>query len=53
MRPDSESASKVNSVQKVSPLTADLDYMLARDARIGLNYLKMFKINSLLFMKFY
>jgi hypothetical protein len=27
--------------------------MLARDGRIGLNYFKMFKIDSLLVMKFY
>ena len=30
-----------------------LGYIIARDGRIGLYYLKMFKIKSLLVMKFY
>ncbi len=45
LRLDSESASKVYSGHKLIPLTKDLGYMLARDCRIGLNYLKLFKIN--------
>ncbi len=46
LRPDSESASKVNSGLKLFHLTTELGYMLASDGIIGLNYLKMFKINN-------
>ncbi len=52
MRPDSESASKVYLDHTLVSLTTDLWYIIVRDGRIGVKYLKMFKIDSLLVMKF-
>ena len=53
LRPDSESASKIHSELTLLLPIKGLGYLIARDGKIGVKYLKMFKINSLLVMKFY
>ena len=53
LRPDSESASKVYPELTLLPPIKGLGYLIARDGRIGVKYLKKLNINSLLVLKFY
>jgi hypothetical protein len=45
LRPDSKSTSKVYSKMTLLPPIKGLGYLIARDGRIGVKYLKTFKIN--------